>query len=95
MEAVGVEIQFEEGNISRAYQGKMETSMEEIEGEAEKGSEEPKDRGYEMKEQQSKLYRGQEQECHVWFFQNLNPGEAAVIMTMLEQMVGTRSWKEA
>ena len=40
------------------------------------------------KEQQSKLYREQEQECH------LNPGKTAAIMTMLEQMVENRSWKE-
>ena len=31
----------------------------------------------------------------MWLSQNLNPGEATMIMTMLEQMVDTRSWKEA
>ena len=49
---------------------------------------------YETKEQQSKLCRGQEQECHVWLSQNLYPGKTAAIMTLLEQMVETRSWKE-
>ena len=48
-----------------------------------------------MKEKQFKLYGGHEQECHVWLSQNLNPGKTAAIMTMLEQMVETRSWKEA
>ena len=48
-----------------------------------------------MKEQQSKLYRRQEQEFHVWFPQNLKPGKTAAIMTILEQMVDKRSWKEA
>ena len=47
------------------------------------------------KEQQSILYRGQEQEYHVWLSENLNHGKMAAIMTMLEQMVETRSWKEA
>ena len=47
------------------------------------------------KSQQSKLYTGQEQECHVWLSQNLNPGKTAVIMTMLKQVVEKRSWKEA
>ena len=47
------------------------------------------------KSQQSKLYTGQEQECHVWLSQNLNPGKTAAIMTMLEQVVETRSWREA
>ena len=50
---------------------------------------------YGRKEQQSKLYREQEQECHVWSYQNLNPGKTAAIMTILEQMVDPRSWKEA
>ena len=50
---------------------------------------------YRRKEQQSKLYREQEQECHVWLSQNLNHGKTAAIITMLEQMVETRSWKEA
>ena len=50
---------------------------------------------YGAKEQQSESYRGQEQEYHVWLSQNLNPGKTAVIMTMLEQMVETRSWKKA
>ena len=31
----------------------------------------------------------------MWLSQNLNPGKTAAIMTMLEQMVETRSWKEA
>ena len=47
------------------------------------------------KSQQSKLYTGQEQECHVWLSQNLNPGKTAAIMTMLEQVVETRSRREA
>ena len=50
---------------------------------------------YRTKEQQSQLYRGQEQECHTWLPQNLNPGKTAAIMAMLQQMVETRSWKKA
>ena len=46
---------------------------------------------YGMKEQQSKLYRRQEQECHVWLSQNLNPGKTVAIMTVLEKMVEKRS----
>ena len=47
------------------------------------------------KSQQSKLYTGQGQESHVWLFQNLNPGKTAAIMTTLEQVLETRSWKAA
>ena len=31
----------------------------------------------------------------MWLSQKLNPGKTAAITTMLEQMVETRSWKEA
>ena len=41
---IGVDIQFEEGNIWRVGE-LMETSVEEIGGEVEKGNEEPKGRG--------------------------------------------------
>ena len=50
---------------------------------------------YGTKEQQRKFYRGQKQECHVCLSQNLNPGKTAAIMTMLEQIMEARSWKEA
>ena len=49
---------------------------------------------YQAKEQQSKVYSEQEKECHLWLTQNLNPRKTAAIMTMLEQMVETRSWKK-
>ena len=65
--------------------------MEETEGEAKIEDEKAEDDENGRKEQQSKLYREQEQECHVWLSQNLNPGKTAAIMTMLEQMVETRS----
>ena len=74
----------------RANQWRMETTMEEIEGEVEKGSEESKGRGVPNKEQQSKLYRGKEQEYHMWLSQNLNPEKMTAIMAMVEQMVETR-----
>ena len=34
------------------------------------------------KKQQSKLYREQEQERHVWMSQNLNPRKTAAIVTI-------------
>ena len=47
------------------------------------------------KEQQSQYYQEQENECHLWLSQNLHGRKTASIMTMLEQMVETRSWKAA
>ena len=72
----------------------MEAGMEEIEGETEKGVKARRIESYQAKEQQSKVYSEQEKECHLWLTQNLNPRKTAAIMTMLEQMVETRSWKQ-
>ena len=49
---------------------------------------------YGTKEQQSKLYRGKKQECHMCLSQNLNPEKTAASMAMLEHMLEARSWKE-
>ena len=46
---------------------------------------------YKTKEQQSQLYQEQEEECHWCLNQNLHGRKTAAIMTMLEQMVETRS----
>ena len=48
---------------------------------------------YKAKQQQSKLFSDQEEECHMWLSQNLHPRKTSAIMNMLEQMVETRSWK--
>ena len=48
---------------------------------------------YKVKQQQSKLFSDQEEECHMWLSQNLHPSKTSTIINMLEQMVETRSWK--
>ena len=48
---------------------------------------------YRTKEQQSQFYQEQEEECHVWLSQNLHGRKTSSIMTMLEQMVETKSLK--
>ena len=98
LENVGAEIQFEEGNIridAELIDGGWKPAWKRLKEKLKKGVKNQRIEEYEMKEQQSKLYREQEQECHVWLSQNLNPGKTAATMTMLEQMVETRSWKEA
>ena len=72
----------------------MEAGTEEIERETEKGAKARRIESYQAKKQQSKVYSEQEKECHVWLTQNLNPRKTATIMTMLEQMIETRSWKQ-
>ena len=95
---VGVEIQFEEGNIQidgELIDGGWKSAWKRLKEKLKKGVKNQRIEKYGTKEQQSKLYGEQEQECHVWLSQNLNPGKKAAIMTMLEQMVETRSRKEA
>ena len=48
---------------------------------------------YKTKEQQSQVYREQEEECHSWLNQSLHGQKTSSIMTMLEQMVKTKSRK--
>ena len=48
---------------------------------------------YRTKEQSSQFYQEQEEDCHVWLSRNLHGRKASSNMTMLEQMVETKSWK--
>ena len=50
---------------------------------------------HKTKEQQSQFYQEQEDECYLSLSQNLHGKKTSSIMTMLEQMVETRSWKAA
>ena len=49
---------------------------------------------YESKEQESKVFRDQEQECHLWLSQNRNQKKTAAITVVIEQMVEMRYWKQ-
>ena len=96
MEDVEVEIQFEEDNIQidgELINGGWKPVWKRLKEKLKKGVKNQSIEEYRRKVQQRP--GGQEQECHVWLSQNLNPEKTAVIMTMLEQMVETRSWKEA
>ena len=42
---------------------------------------------------QSEIFRKQDESCNLWLRQNLTPKKIASVMTMLEQMVETKSWK--
>ena len=36
----------------------------------------------------------QDEKCNIWLEQNLTPRKTSAIMSMIEQMVETRTWKE-
>ena len=75
----------------------METNVTESEVKTcfQKALESRRIENYKTKEQQSQFYQEQEDECHLWLSQNLHGRKTSSIMTMLEQMVETRSWKAA
>ena len=41
-----------------------------------------------------KYAKKQDKKCNIWLEQNLTPRKTSAIMSMLEQMVETRAWKE-
>ena len=59
-----------------------------------KGSEEKRFWQYRKKEIQSEIYNKQDKKCNRWLEQNLMPRKISSIMSMIEQMVETRAWKE-
>ena len=50
---------------------------------------------YQSKDQQSRFFREQEVECYLWLTQNFYPWKTSSIISMMEQMVETRSWRVA
>ena len=86
MEDVEVEIQFEESHMQvdgELIEEGRKPAWKKLKEKLKKGMKKQRIDEYGRKDQRSKLYREQEQECHVWLFQNLNPGKTATIMTML------------
>ena len=98
MDDVGLQIQFKEGNIlidGELVNGGWKPAWRRLKEKLKKEVKNQRVEEYGTKEQHSKLYRGQEQECDKWLFQKRNPGKTVTITTILDQMVETRSWKEA
>ena len=98
MEDVGVRLRFADNSIRldeevideateyKAVRRKVKNSLQ-------KATESRRIEIYKMKGQQSQVYREQEEDCHSWLGQNLHGRKTSSIMTTLEQMVETRSWK--
>lgn len=100
MEEVGVRMRFDEGVIhideeTIDEETQYKPTWRKIKKKLQKKIEEKRIDTYRTKEQQSQTYREQEEECHVWLNRSLHGRKTASIITMLEQMVETRSWKVA
>ena len=100
MEEVGVRLRFEDDSI-RLDEEVIEAEREykatwrKVKISLQKATEAKRIEIYKTKVQQSQFYQEQEEECHLWLKQNLHGRKTSSIMTMLEQMVETRSWKAA
>ena len=100
MEEVGVRLRFEQDSI-RLDEEVIEAEREykatwrKVKISLQKATEAKRIEIYKTKVQQSQFYQEQEEECHLWLKQNLHGRKTSSIMTMLEQMVETRSWKAA
>ena len=100
MEEVGVRLRFEDDSIRLDEEViKVETEYKatwrKVKISLQKATEAKQIEIYKTKVQQSQFYQEQEEECHLWLKQNLHGRKTSSIMTMLEQMVETRSWKAA
>ena len=87
MEDVEAKIQFKEGNIwidGELIEEGWKPAWKKLKEKLKRGMKKQRIDEHGRKEQQSKLYREQEQECHVRLSQNLNPGKIAAIMIMLK-----------
>ena len=98
MGEIGTNIQFEGGEIKmdgKRIEGGWQLAWKEVKKRLKNGIKNKRIENYGMKEQQSKLYKQQEKECHAWLKQNIDPKKTGAIISMLEQMVETRAWKKA
>ena len=58
-----------------------------------KGIEQKRREEYLDKQMQSEIFRKQNESCNLWLRQNLTPRKTASVISMLEQMIETKSWK--
>ena len=98
MAQLGADIQFEDNAAKlggEQIDAEWRLTWKKIKESFKKGTRSKRIENYKNKEQQSKLFAEQEQECNLWLSQNLDPRKTTSILTMIEQMVETRAWKAA
>ena len=100
MEEIGVRLRFEGKSIRLGdevidEEREWKPTWRKLKTCLEKAMESRRIENYKTKEQQSQFYQEQDDECHLWLRQNLHGRKTSSIMTILKQMVETRSWKAA
>ena len=98
MDEVEVRLRFEDNSIRLDEQvigeaTEYKATWRKVKNSLQKATEFKRIEIYKTKEQQSQVYREQEEECHSWLNQSLHGQKTSSIMTMLEQMVKTKSRK--
>ena len=96
MQTAGRQIDFLENFIildGNRIDQDWKTAWKLIKGSLKKGVEEKRKDMYKEKEMQSEIFRKQDAQCNLWLEQKLSPKKTASIISMLEQMVETKSWK--
>ena len=92
LEQLGADIQFEDNAVElgdEQIDAEWKPTWKKVKESFKKGTRSKRIKNYKNKEQQSKLFAKQEQECNLWLSQNLDPRKTALILTMIEQMVET------
>ena len=96
MEEVGGRLKFED-NATQLFGERIKQewkpAWKRVKTALQKGTKQMVIKAYRFKGQQSRFFREQEEECHLLLNQNLHPRNTSSIMSVLEQMVETRSWK--
>ena len=96
MHAVGTVLDFTEDCIlldGERIEKDWKLTWRAIKARLKKSVEQKRREEYLDKQIQSKIFRKQDKSCNLWLRQNLTPGKTASVMTILEQMIETKSWK--
>ena len=86
MEEVGVRMRFEGNSVQlddELIENDWRPTWKKVKSKLQEGVERKRVEAYEIKEQQGRLFREQEEECNLWLTQNVNPRRTASVMVML------------
>ena len=94
MEEVGARLKFEDNAVqldAEQMEQVWKPTWKRVKTVLQKSTKQMRIKTYQSKDKQSRFFREQEEECHLWLTQNLYPWETSSIMSMLEQIVEMRS----
>ena len=96
MEEVGMTLKFQDNAIQldgEWIKQEWKSTWKRVKTALQKGNKQMRIETYQSKDQQGRFLRKKEEECHLWLAQNLHARKTSSIISILEQMVETRTWK--